>query len=339
MGIQAADTYPEDYDGIVAGAPAVDFNLLQGQRAMFYNVTGGKSSPNYIELDTWTGLIHNEVLRQCDNLDGVTDGIIEVPGRCKFDPEPLSCPGGCQARPQSECLNDAQVEQLRRIYGDYSWPNGTLLFPRMNPGNEIAATQKLLAGKPFNYSVVGFKPCQCATAQGTDVCGQEYYRFAVTGDATWDMSQFTFETIELGDATNPGSIRTYPVALRPFQARGGKIISYHGGQDNQITSFKSEVFWERLALDQGPEHLDEWYRLFRIPGMSHCSGGPGAWVLGQGGGGADEGSAALFDPETNVLAAIVAWVEDGTPPDHIRGTKYVNDTVSLGVDFSRRHCR
>lgn len=156
MGIQAADMYPEDYDGIVAGAPAVDFNLLQGQRAMFFNMTGAKGSPNYIEIDTWKGLIHSEVLRQCDDLDGVADGIIEVPSRCHFDPETLLCAGGCDKRPQSECLNEAQVEQLRRIYADYRWPNGTLLFPGMNPGNEIAATDKLLAGKPFNYSVVRF---------------------------------------------------------------------------------------------------------------------------------------------------------------------------------------
>lgn len=154
MGIQAAIMHPEDYDGIIAGAPAVDFNLLQGQRAMFYNVTDGPESPNYIGIDTWNGLIHDEVLRQCDGLDGVMDGIIEVPARCHFEPETLLCAGGCRAHPQSECLNPAQVDQLRRIYADYRWPNGSLLFPRMNPGNEKMATDKLLAGKPFNYSVV-----------------------------------------------------------------------------------------------------------------------------------------------------------------------------------------
>ncbi len=155
MGMQAADLYPDDYDGIVAGAPAVDFNLLQGQRAMFFNETGAKgSSPDYIEIATWKGLIHREVLRQCDGLDGVVDGIIEVPSRCHFEPDALLCAGACDDQPQSECLNEAQVAQLRSIYADYRWPNGTLLFPRMNPGNELAATDKLLAGTPFNYSVV-----------------------------------------------------------------------------------------------------------------------------------------------------------------------------------------
>lgn len=154
MGIQAAHLYPEDYDGIVAGALAVDFNLLQGQRAMFFNVTGAKGSPNYIEIDTWKGLIHDEVLRQCDGLDGVIDNIIEVPSRCHFDPTTLLCTDAFMDRPQQECLNRAQVEQLQRIYAEYRWPNGTLLFPRMNPGNELGAIDKLLAGRPFNYSVV-----------------------------------------------------------------------------------------------------------------------------------------------------------------------------------------
>lgn len=154
MGIQAADMYPADYDGIVAGAPAIDFNLLQGQRAMFYNVTGAKGTANYIELETWQGLIHDEVLRQCDGLDGVVDGIIEMPSWCEFWPEALLCTDGSGHRAQSECLNAEQVEQLRRIYQDFRWPNGSVLFPRMNPGNEVTATEKLLAGKPFNYSVV-----------------------------------------------------------------------------------------------------------------------------------------------------------------------------------------
>ncbi len=150
------------------------------------------------------------------------------------------------------------------------------------------------------------------------------------------MSRFSFAAIEAGDDTNPGRIRTYPSTLEPFQARGGKIVVYHGGQDNQITSFKSELFYERLAKhNQG---LDAWYRFFRVSGMQHCGGGPGAWVLGQGGGAA-AATAGGFAAETNVLAAAVAWVEDGRAPETVLGTKYVNDTVALGVDFQRRHCR
>lgn len=158
MGIKAAETFPDDYDGIVAGAPAVDFNNLQGQRAMFYPVTGPVGSDNFISPETWTGLIHKEVLRQCDGIDGVEDGIIEVPSRCFFDPQALLC----GRRQQVQCLNAAQVEQLEEIYAPYTYDDGTLIYSRMNPGNEEMAIQKLLSGKPFSYSVVRSPSCAIA---------------------------------------------------------------------------------------------------------------------------------------------------------------------------------
>lgn len=83
--------------------------------------------------------------------------------------------------------------------------------------------------------------------------------------------------------------------------------------------------------------MDEWIRFFRISGMNHCNGGPGAWVLGQGGNAAAAG--VPFERENNVLKAMVDWVEQGVAPAYIEGTKFVNDTVSLGVDFTRRHCK
>jgi hypothetical protein len=83
--------------------------------------------------------------------------------------------------------------------------------------------------------------------------------------------------------------------------------------------------------------LDYFFRLYRISGMFHCNSGPGAWVIGQGGGSAAEG--VPFDSKRNVLAALVEWVEEGTAPDTIEGTKFLNDTVELGEAFRRQHCR
>ena len=153
MGIKAAEMYPDDFDGIVAGCPAVDFNHLQGERAMFYTITGTNTSSNFIHADLWTGLIHDEVLKQCDWIDGVEDGIIEVPDKCHFDPETLLCtPWKGQTNP--ECLNLQQVLQLKQIYAPYVYGDGKLIYPRMNPGNEIMAVLKFFAGTPFSYSEV-----------------------------------------------------------------------------------------------------------------------------------------------------------------------------------------
>lgn len=87
-------------------------------------------------------------------------------------------------------------------------------------------------------------------------------------------------------------------------------------------------------MDLQSSQIDDFLRYFRVSGMFHCTGGPGAWMVGQSG----EGSVG-FDPESNVLAAMVRWVEGGIPPEHILGTKFVNDLAANGVEQSRRHCR
>ncbi|KAM0550205.1 hypothetical protein ACHAPJ_009053 [Fusarium lateritium] len=311
MGIKAAEAYPRDYDGIVAGCPAVDFNNLQGQRAMFYPITGAAGSPNYIPITTWTGLIHNEVLKQCDEIDGVKDGIIEVPDKCFFNPKTLQC----NASRTENCLNSAQVAQLENIYAPYTYPNGKLIFPRMNPGNELQAVSKLIAGTPFSYS-------------------EDWFRYAVYNDPNWNASTYNTDDVRKADQLNPFNIRTYPRELPKFKSRGGKLLSYHGGQDNQITQFNTQRFWDRMFSSD--RNLQDYYRYFRISGMFHCNSGPGAWAVGQGGGAPAAG--IPFDPERNVLAAIVAWVEKGHAPTSLMGTKFINDTHTAGVDFQRKHC-
>lgn len=113
---------------------------------------------------------------------------------------------------------------------------------------------------------------------------------------------------------------------------------FHGQQDNQISSFNSPRFYESLrsGMNYSITQMDDFLRFFRISGMFHCQGGPGAWVLGQAGASAAQGP---FDREHNVLAAVMDWVEQGIAPDAMTGTKYVNDTVGSGVDFQRTHCR
>lgn len=163
---------------------------------------------------------------------------------------------------------------------------------------------------------------------------KDWFRYVVLNDPSWDAIDYTWDLARRADSINPFDIRTFPRRLPAFKARGGKILSYHGGQDNQITSFNTERFWDRLAAED--PRLHEWFRFFPVSGMFHCSGGPGAWVLGQGGGAAARGIA--FEPRRNVLAAVVAWVERGEAPETLTGTKFVDDTVTLGVDFERKHC-
>lgn len=336
--VQAADMFPDDFNGIVAGAPAVDFNNLYSWRASFLPRTGAVGSPNFISPETWKTTIHNEVLRQCDTLDGVADGIIEDPILCVFDPSTLLCGGGdgsggndnnstassssssSSSSSNATCLSAAQVEIVTQVFSPYEWANGTLLYPGMNPGNELIAADGLYSGQPW-------------------VLSQSWFRYAVYNDPAWDPATYSLADAAAADAADPGHIRTWPTTLAAFQQGGGKMVLYHGGQDNQISSFDTPRFYEalRTGMAYTTDDMDAFVRFFRIPGMFHCTSGPGAWVVGQSGAGA--AAQGAFDRTHNVLAAVVAWVEQGVAPETLTGTKFVDDTPSLGVAFARSHCR
>ena len=150
QGIKAAEMFPGDFDGIVAGSPALDFNNLQSWRASFFPITGPANSSAFISTATWTTLIHDEVLSQCDGLDGVIDGIIEDPNLCSFRPEALLC----EKNTSTNCLTSTQVEMVREIFSPFYGEDGDLIYPAMQPGSEILAAENLYAGRPFSYSEV-----------------------------------------------------------------------------------------------------------------------------------------------------------------------------------------
>lgn len=170
-------------------------------------------------------------------------------------------------------------------------------------------------------------------------CDQDWYRYVVLNDSAWDQFTFNATYATLADDVNPSNIRTWPTTLEPFKSRGGKLLTFHGQQDQQISSFQSPRLYDHLArgMSATTNDLDEFYRFFRISGMQHCFTGPGAWVFGQWGGGPAAG--IEFDPEVNILAALVEWVEKDKAPDVITGTKFVNDDPTQGIAFQRKHCR
>ncbi|KAL5316270.1 hypothetical protein ACEPPN_015315 [Leptodophora sp. 'Broadleaf-Isolate-01'] len=315
MGLKTADKFPNDFDGIVAGAPAVDFNNLVSWRASFFPITGPIGSSNFITSAMWGGLIHNAILAQCDHLDGVTDGIIEDPTKCNFDPSAIQCQG--DAAPPT-CLNAAQISQVKKIFAPYVDASNKIIYPGMQPGSEALSATRLYAGVPFAYS-------------------DEWFKYVVYSDPSWNASTYSLSDAAEAERLNPGDIKTYPDSFKSFAAAGGKILSYHGQQDNQITSFQSNRFYDHLLKKTPQSELEKYYRTFRISGMNHCNGGPGAWVFGQGGGAPSVG--IPFEKEKNILAAMVAWVERGIAPETIEGTKFTGDTVANGVSFTRRHCR
>ena len=158
--------FPNDFDGIVAGSPALDFNNLASWRANFLPITGSNKSTDFITSSTWTSLIHNEILKQCDSLDGVMDGIIEDPDLCNFSPAALVCEKSTTA----DCLTPVQVEIVRKVFSPLRGEDDKLIYPAMQPGSEGMAVDKLYAGKPFSYSEVLDTSLPLSLSAATDDC-------------------------------------------------------------------------------------------------------------------------------------------------------------------------
>ncbi|KAF7336911.1 Carboxylic ester hydrolase [Mycena venus] len=306
QGMQTALKYPEDFDGILAGAPATNFNRLLHWMGMMARTVGAPnytSSPSFIPPELWK-LVAAEVLSQCDTLDGLRDGIITEPDVCNFRPEVLLC----HSDSIKKCLSAPQVDALRKIYAPL-YDEGKLLYPRSDPGSEGIH----LGGETFSG------PFPQIT--------EEWFKYAVLNVTEFDFSEYGPKEGRLMDEVNPGGIATFEGDMSAFRDRGGKFLTYHGRVDSIIPSGNSKRVYDLVAHTLGMPSLDEFYRLFLVPGMAHCLGGPGASAFGQLVGSTN----ARNESSHNVLLALVEWVEAGRAPETITGI------AEDGVE--RVHCR
>jgi feruloyl esterase len=145
QGFKSAQDFPDDFDGIVAGAPAVAFNNLTSWSGHFYPITGPPNSSTFVSSSQWA-LVHSDVLKQCDQLDRSADGILEDPLQCNYDPSGLTCPEGAT---NTTCLTPTQVNTVRRVYEPLLDDKGDLVYPGLQPGAEIGASFVLFTGTPF----------------------------------------------------------------------------------------------------------------------------------------------------------------------------------------------
>ncbi|KIK56977.1 hypothetical protein GYMLUDRAFT_46582 [Collybiopsis luxurians FD-317 M1] len=321
QGFKSVQEFPDDFDGVLAGSPALNFNNLMSWFGRFFDILGTPDSPSFITADQWSGLIHENVLKQCDTIDGVADGIIEDPNLCDYKPEELICVPGSNS---SDCLTATQAEALRQVFSPMYGLRGNLMYPRQQPGGEdtIYVEGLYTSGTPISFS-------------------SDWFHYVVY-DPSFDVTKLNLTDYQYAEDLNPFNIATFNGDLSAFKARNGKVITYHGQADILISPTDTELYYNHVAQTMGlpPAELDDFMRFFRISGMSHCVTGDGAWQFGQSLL-AVEGNltAENLDPDRNALTALVRWVEEGIAPDTVLGTKYVNDTPELGVEFSRRHCR
>ncbi len=157
QGFKSVQEYPLDFDGVVAGAPALDFTYLTSWSASFYTYFGDANSSSYIPPGPAWAMVHKEILKQCDGLDGALDGILEDPDLCRFRPEALLCASNATVTNTTTCLTKPQVVALRTTFSDYYGVNGDLIFPRMQPGSEAVAQFLYYTSGAFPYSVDWFR--------------------------------------------------------------------------------------------------------------------------------------------------------------------------------------
>jgi feruloyl esterase len=246
-----AQRFPNDYDGIVAGAAANYPTRLQGAQVWTAEVAH-RSEAAYIPPEKYP-LIHKAALAACDALDGVKDGVIEDPTRCHFDPGVLACKEGDGAA----CLTAEQVETARKIYAGPSDPRtGKNLFPGLEPGSELGWT-----------NLTGPKPMALA---------EETYQYLVFHNPEWSYRKFdvaadmaTAEKVvgQTMNAINPN--------LQPLFAHGGKLLMYHGWADPGIAPGNSVNYYTSVVEVAGAAKAKNEVRLFMVPGMGHCRGGDG----------------------------------------------------------------
>jgi len=250
--LKEAQKFPEDFDGIIAGAPG---NNWTGRAiySMWVAQAVHKDETSYIPPEKYP-LIHNAVLEACDTLDGVKDGLIEDPTRCHFDPKVLECKSGDNAT----CLTTAQVEAARKIYSGAINPRTKQqIFPGMEPGSELN-WNVLASPRPF-------------------AIGSDHFKFVVFKDPNWDYKTMNFDSdVALAEKTDNGLINAMDPNLRPFFGHGGKLIQYHGWSDWQISPLNSVHYYESVAEKMGgAAKVQDSYRLFMAPGMGHCGGSEG----------------------------------------------------------------
>ncbi|GLS99199.1 hypothetical protein GCM10007897_05780 [Sphingobium jiangsuense] len=297
--LKEMQVYPADFDGVIAGAPGPNMPL-QSVRMMWFSLRA-KQNPAAAPTDADWDLYEKAATNACDTLDGVKDGIISHPPACRFDIAALACkPGEAKA-----CLAPEKVALMR----------------------EIIAPLRDEAGKPMDGGLVaGVRtrpgpPSPLLRAMWAD---------GIYDDPDWDEDSFR-RTADLAavHAKMP-QLRADSTAIDPFLAGDRKAIIYQGWADPSTNAGPTIDYYSALAERYGGfDRISDNVRLFMVPGMYHCRGGPGPEAFGGSGHPTWPGQ-----PDRDILWAMIRWVEQGQAPEQLNATGKSAD----GKSFVRPLC-
>ena len=283
-----AQRYPEDFDGIIAGAPAFNWTALasefvQNTQASFpKKLTEPFFSPQHINM------LHDAILKQCDQNDGVKDSIINDPSDCKFNFDALPlCKGNVQGE---NCFTENQIAALKKIYDGINLGHG-ISYPGFPPGGEGEAGgwNSWITG-----SGAGILRRDYPSSQA--YFGIEVYKYLILQDPDWDYTKYDFKGYEKEIRYAASYLDATSTDYSGFRNRNGKIIIWHGWNDPALSAYASIDHYNAVK-EKDPE-INNYMRLFLLPGVLHCGGGKGP-------------------SEVDWLAIIRNWVENSIAPEKI----------------------
>jgi feruloyl esterase len=305
QGLMAAQRYPEDFDGIVSGAPA--FNWTPGLAALATQINQAMyPDPNNLQ-EAVVGpkeqeLIESSYLAMCDEQDGIKDGILNDPRQCEFDVATLLCKG----KKTDSCINKQQLVAVRVIYDGPKDSKGNSLFYGFPFGGETALggwPRWLTGGLKYQADLAEFQGGVDVGDFEAPIAPSAYYgfgngimRYFVYSDPNWTYQDYDYDTLRKDSERVAETLNATSPDLSSFRKRGGKLIIYSGWSDAAAPGLAMVGYYEDV-LSHDKTAADD-ARLFMMPGVEHCFGGPGpSWV--------------------NFLTEIDKWVESGKAPEQI----------------------
>jgi tannase/feruloyl esterase len=270
--LMEASRYPEDFDGIIAGAAANPKTRLDTWR-IWMGLQTMRDPATRIPQEKYPA-IHQGVLAACDGLDGLKDGLIDDPTRCKFDARALACKGA----DGPGCLTPQQVQSVNIVLGPAKSPRtGAEIFPGFQPGTELQWGRLIGGTEPYDTALDQFR--------------------MVFNDPGWDWRTFDVDRdLARAEEDLKGLLTSIdPKSMSAFFDRGGKLLTYHGWSDQDIAPLASVNFYKSVVAAVGEARTSSSLKLFMVPGMGHCGGGEGP---------------NTFD----MVTPLEQWVEKGQAP-------------------------
>jgi feruloyl esterase len=253
QGLKEAQKFPDDYDAVIAGAPANRTAI-----SLWIAAAVLKDPASYIPPAKYP-MIHQAALAACDARDGLKDGLIDDPTKCNFDPKGLLCKGA----DGPSCLTAPQAEAAKKIYSSAINPRtGQELFSSLVPGTELG----------WGVQAAGPEP-------SANIYDQ--YRYVVFKDPNWDWRTFNFDSdVVRGDLPENLVMNATDPNLKPFFSHNGKLLLYHGWSDPNVPTLNTIKYYKSVVDTMGgAAKASDNIRLFLEPGMGHCGGGEGPNVF------------------------------------------------------------